>query len=41
MSRIEYGEIVTDKDGVGWVQVFEYEDGECVDRYITKAGVQF
>jgi hypothetical protein len=40
MTHIEYGETATDKDGTRWVQVFEYENGVCVDRYVTKAGVQ-
>lgn len=40
MTTMEYGKTVTDRDGVTWVQVFEYEDGECVDRFVTKAGVQ-
>lgn len=40
MNETRYGETVTDRDGVRWVQVFEYENGECVDRYVTKAGVQ-
>jgi hypothetical protein len=36
----EYGETFTDEHGIRWHQVFEYENGECVDRYVTKVGVQ-
>lgn len=31
---------VTDDDGKRWQQVYEYENGECVDRYVTQVGVQ-
>jgi hypothetical protein len=40
LGDIEYGETFTDDHGVRWHQVFEYENGECVDRYVTKVGVQ-
>ena len=36
----EYGETFTDERGIRWHQVFEYVNGECVDRYVTKVGVQ-
>lgn len=36
----EYGKTFTDENGVRWVQVFEFVNGVCVDRYITKAGAQ-
>jgi hypothetical protein len=39
-SRIEYGETFYDLDGTAWHQVFEYEGGQCVDRYVSRAGVQ-
>jgi hypothetical protein len=40
LTGTEYGETFTDEHGVRWHQVFEYENGECVDRYVTKVGVQ-
>jgi hypothetical protein len=39
-THTEYGETFTDEHGIRWHQVFEYVNGVCVDRYVTKAGAQ-
>jgi hypothetical protein len=39
-ERIEYGEVFTDEHGTSWHQVFEYVNGQCVDAYVSRAGVQ-